>query len=58
MSILIKNAYLLTMDQNSVGEIPNGYVFIENNLISKLGDNSTGDADCLSVFPTRIRILE
>ena len=48
MSILIKNAYVLTMDKNDVGEIPNGYIFIENNLISKLGDNSEGVADHFS----------
>ncbi|WNY22891.1 5-methylthioadenosine/S-adenosylhomocysteine deaminase [Methanimicrococcus hongohii] len=57
MSILIKNAYIVTMDKDGAGEIPNGFLLIENNLISKIGsidsigdisgDNS-GDADSIS----------
>ncbi|WNY28608.1 5-methylthioadenosine/S-adenosylhomocysteine deaminase [Methanimicrococcus stummii] len=45
MSILIKNAYIATMDKDGTGEIQNGFLLIENNLISQIGDNSNGTAD-------------
>ncbi|MDR0767865.1 MAG: amidohydrolase family protein [Methanosarcinales archaeon] len=45
MSILIKNAYIVTMDKDGDGVIPNGFLLIENNLISKIGDNSASAAD-------------
>ena len=47
MSILIKNARLVTMDKTGNGEIENGYILIENNLISKIGSNEKGEADIL-----------
>ena len=37
MSLLIKNAHILTMDKTGTGEIPNGYIWIENGLIQKIG---------------------
>lgn len=48
MSILIKNAHIITMDSGAAGEIENGYLLIENNLISKIGDNSNGAADSIT----------
>ncbi|MDV0445629.1 5-methylthioadenosine/S-adenosylhomocysteine deaminase [Methanimicrococcus sp. At1] len=45
MSILIKNAYIATMDKDGTSEIPNGFLLIEDNLISQIGDNSNGAAD-------------
>lgn len=48
MSILIKNAYIVTMDKDGAGEIENGFLFIEKNLISKIGDNSKNEADSIS----------
>ncbi|MDR2944132.1 MAG: amidohydrolase family protein [Methanosarcinales archaeon] len=48
MSILIKNAYIVTMDKDGIGEIENGFLFIEGNLISKIGDNSQHAADGIS----------
>ncbi|MBZ3936080.1 amidohydrolase family protein [Methanimicrococcus blatticola] len=48
MSILIKNAYIVTMDKDGAGEIENGFLLIENNLISKIGDNSNNAADSIS----------
>lgn len=48
MSILIKNARLLPMDKDGADEIKNGYILIENNLISKIESNDRGEADRLS----------
>ena len=48
MSILIKNAYIVTMDENGTAEIPNGRLLIQNNLISLIEDNSDGKADSIA----------
>ncbi|MDL2261270.1 amidohydrolase family protein [Methanimicrococcus sp. OttesenSCG-928-J09] len=48
MSILIKNAYIVTMDKNGIAEIPNGRLLIEKNLISKIEDNTDGKADTIA----------
>ena len=42
MSILIKNAYIITMDENGAAEIPIGRLLIQDNLIALIEDDSDG----------------
>ena len=44
MSILIQNAYILTMNPEAAGEIKNGYLFIEDNLVQKMGTDENNES--------------
>lgn len=47
MSILIRNAYIITMDENGVAEIPGGCLLIEKNRIARIEDNTSNIAETL-----------